>query len=153
MTRVETIAKFFKRMSDAYVIDQQSKGMYASGVSAKELRVITEPEGGKLFGKSYWHFQKVGRKPGGFPPIDTILQWIRDKRITSDLPEKSLAFLIARKIAKKGTDIFQRKRDGINVSDELLEARKELATDMGQMLKDEFIKKLKEVAEKVNSNN
>ena len=61
--------------------------------------------------EDYWIFVENGRKPGRFPPIDKILEWIRVKPVTpySDsrgrLPtEETLAFLIARKISRDGTE-------------------------------------------------
>jgi hypothetical protein len=146
MTQTEAVAKFLKRISDAYIKDQQGKGIRASGRSAASLREVTEPAGGRLFGKGYFHFQKVGRRPGKFPPIDAILNWIEEKGITPDISKKSLAFLIARKIARLGTDIFRGRRRGLNVEDEILEARKELAATIGKIKKDELIQKLKEAA-------
>lgn len=145
-TQTDAVAKFLKRISDAYIRDQDRKGIRASGRSAASLREVTEPTGGKLFGKGYFHFQKVGRRPGGFPPIDAILNWIEDKGIQSDISKKSLAFLIARKIARSGTDIFRGKRHGLNVEDEILEARKELVKAIAQIKKNELLEKLKQTA-------
>ena len=61
--------------------------------------------------EDYWIYVENGRKPGRFPPVDKILEWIRVKPIRpySDsrgrLPtEEQLAFLIARKIAEQGTE-------------------------------------------------
>ena len=61
--------------------------------------------------EDYWIFVENGRKPGRFPPIDKILEWIRIKPVIpySDnrgrLPtEEQLAFLIARKISEQGTE-------------------------------------------------
>ena len=50
-----------------------------------------------------------GRRPGKFPPIAAIEKWIMDKGITLEgkITASSLAFLIARKIAKEGTKYFQ----------------------------------------------
>lgn len=145
-TQTEAVAKFLKRISDAYVRDQDAKGIRASGRSAASLRTVTEPAGGRLFGKGYFHFQKVGRRPGRFPPIDAILNWIHEKGISSDIPEKSLAFLIARKIARAGTQIFQGRRPALNVQDDILEARKELVKEIAEIKKGELIQKLKEAA-------
>jgi hypothetical protein len=147
VTQTEAVAKFLKRISDAYVKDQQGKGIRASGRSAASLKEVTEPTGGRLFGKAYFHFQKVGRRPGKFPPINAILTWIEEKGITpADISKKSLAFLIARKIARLGTDIFRGRRRGLNVEEEILEARKELAATIGKIKKDELIQKLNEAA-------
>lgn len=61
--------------------------------------------------EDYWYYVENGRKPGRFPPIDKILEWIRIKPVIpySDsrgrLPtEEQLAFLISRKIAEQGTE-------------------------------------------------
>ena len=61
--------------------------------------------------EDYWIYVENGRKPGRFPPIDKILEWIRVKPVIpySDsrgrLPtEEQTAFLISRKIAEQGTE-------------------------------------------------
>lgn len=62
----------------------------------------------------YLKYIEYGRKPGKFPPIDKIKSWIKAKKIKSDLNIDALAFLISRKIAKKGTK-------GINTIEKELE--------------------------------
>lgn len=61
--------------------------------------------------EDYWYYVENGRKPGRFPPIGKILEWIRIKPVIpcadsrGRLPtEEQLAFLIARKIAEQGTE-------------------------------------------------
>lgn len=61
--------------------------------------------------EDYWYYVENGRGPGKFPPIDKILDWIRVKPVIpytdsrGRLPtEEQLAFLIARKIARDGTE-------------------------------------------------
>lgn len=57
----------------------------------------------------YWKYVNSGRRPGKQPPLSVISNWITKKRITPRLDrkiptiQKSLAFLIARKIGKEGT--------------------------------------------------
>lgn len=60
--------------------------------------------------EEYWKYIEYGRGPGKFPPIDEILNWITTKPVIAfenDLgkipSERSLAFLIGRKIATEGT--------------------------------------------------
>ena len=58
----------------------------------------------------YWKYVENGRRPGKFPPIDNILDWVKTKpQLTrpnrldrKELAPKQLAFLVARKIAAKG---------------------------------------------------
>lgn len=59
--------------------------------------------------QDYWYYVEYGRRPGKFPPVDKILEWIRVKPIlpypdsNGKLPtEKQLAFLIGRKISEEG---------------------------------------------------
>lgn len=58
---------------------------------------------------SYWYYVEKGRKSGKFPPINKIEEWVKIKPIiptsyNGKIPTtKQLSFLIARKIAKKGT--------------------------------------------------
>lgn len=60
--------------------------------------------------EDYYKWVEEGRKPGRFPPVDKILEWIRVKPILPDerngrLPnEQQLAFLIGRKIAEEGIE-------------------------------------------------
>lgn len=62
---------------------------------------------------AYYIYLEQGRRPGKMPPIDAIVKWIRVKKITpypyrlpsgkSVIPsERSLAFLIARAIGRRG---------------------------------------------------
>lgn len=59
----------------------------------------------------YWKWAENGRRPGKMPPVSAILEWIEAKRIVpyadanGRVPSlNSLAFLIARKIGRDGTE-------------------------------------------------
>lgn len=59
----------------------------------------------------YWRYVEDGRKPGRFPPVDKILEWVKIKPVlpvpmeNGELPtEEQLAFLISRKIANEGIE-------------------------------------------------
>lgn len=59
----------------------------------------------------YWKYIESGRKPGKFPPVNAILEWIKVKPVlprpmkNGKLPtDKQLAFLISRKIAEEGIE-------------------------------------------------
>lgn len=59
---------------------------------------------------STWAYITVledGRKPGKFVPPEVIEQWIDDKPIISDLPKKSLAYLINKSLKENGSLIYQ----------------------------------------------
>ena len=58
----------------------------------------------------HWKYVENGRRPGKFPPVDNILDWVKAKPQLArpnrldrkEISQKQLAFLVARKIATKG---------------------------------------------------
>lgn len=85
----------------------------------------------------YWKWIGNGRGPGKFPPIESLENWITAKHITPQpmtlksgktvIPTmKSLVFLIARSIAKYGTQDYQ--LGGRNSFELSLEQVKEIYT-------------------------
>ena len=88
----------------------EAKGMKASGDWLESVEDRTKGLSGSIWALDYTEYLEDGRKPGKFPPIDKIKQWIVDKPIAySDISLSSLAFLIARKISKEG---WKRKDHG-----------------------------------------
>lgn len=67
------------------------------------------PESFNIIMEDYWVFVDEGRKPGKFPPVNAIRNWILDKPINfapinGRIPTlKQQTYLIGRSIAKKGT--------------------------------------------------
>lgn len=123
---MKSIEHFMEGVRKAYVEDQAAKGIRASGASAESLRIETSDEGGKLYGSAYFYQQIFGRKPGSFPPIEDILEWIFVKGIEPKNERDSyedLAFMFARKIANSGTDIYQGKRPALSIEDRVVELK------------------------------
>jgi hypothetical protein len=116
MTTQDALETFFKSIVGQIREDQGAKGITASGRSADSLAYGVDQSGGQLTGSNYLYWQIVGRKPGKFAPPEAIEQWIRDKGITPQgkTTVKQLAFLINRKMATRGTDIFIGKRSGLS---------------------------------------
>lgn len=83
--------------------EYDAKGMRASGDFANSLEVFQNDGIIGIKGLMYGQQLETGRRAGGFPPIQAIEQWIVDKGIeVIDISVSSLAFLIARKIAREG---------------------------------------------------
>jgi len=67
------------------------------------------PESFVIIMEDYWYFVDEGRKPGKFPPVMAIRNWILDKPVSfrpinGKIPSlKQQTYLIGRSIAKKGT--------------------------------------------------
>ena len=114
-------------VGDMNINNRNASKKFIKSLDIKELRT-----GGQLIGEDYGQQLITGRKPGKFPPIKSIQQWIEAKGLTlNKITKEGLAFVIARKIAKKGTDIFRHKKPGLNV--------KGIMDDVEPHLKDQLI--------------
>jgi hypothetical protein len=147
-TRKEAIQAFMTKVKAAYIEDLRRKDLNASGGSAESLRDVAEETYGQLLGKRSIGALIEGRRPGKQPPLEAIIQWLKDKKTFKIETEKgpslrSLAFLIARKIGKTGTDIYQRKRPALKIDDLIVMAKADLGKAILQIEKDKVIEKLK----------
>lgn len=51
---------------------------------------------------------ETGRGPGVFPPLNSILDWVKQRGIQPQgISQKSLAFLIARRISREGSLLYR----------------------------------------------
>ncbi len=114
MTTDEILKEEFESIKADLIAKHQELGMESSGRWKSELDNSFVETGSRniatLSGLDYTNQLVFGRKPGKFPPIKAIEQWIQDKGIAAigkDISISSLAFLIARKIAREGTKYFQ----------------------------------------------
>lgn len=102
----EILSKEFESLKSDLIKAYDAKGMRASGKFADSLEVKVNGLTAQLWGEDYAQQLETGRRAGRFPPINAIEQWIRDKgianRIQGNISISSLAFLIARKIAREG---------------------------------------------------
>jgi len=101
-----------------------SKGLDNSGEAFNSLEV----KGNQLLGNDYIYFLDQGRAPGKFPP--TLISWVKNKLGLEGSEAKQVDFLVRRKIARDGTNIYRNKSKGIEldtlVEDTLNELTKEL---------------------------
>jgi hypothetical protein len=80
-----------------------ASGKRTTGEFEKGLELVYAPDSAKLFGYVYL----AGRKAGKQPPIQAIEKWLNAKGIKpleAKMKVSTLAYLIARKIAKEGTN-------------------------------------------------
>ncbi|PCH95884.1 MAG: hypothetical protein COB83_07200 [Gammaproteobacteria bacterium] len=106
MTVEQVLDKEFLLMQDDLIKKYDELGMRSSGKWADGLETITKPLNSKIIGEQYTNQLESGRRSGGFPPAEAIKKWIVDKGIVNNIKGNisvsSLAFLIARKIAREG---------------------------------------------------
>lgn len=122
--QLDILKKEFDKLSSELTDRHNELGMRASGNWVQE-KIVEATESGtvvsaRIIGEKYTEQLQFGRKPGKFPPIASIEQWINDKGIVPDIPVRSLAFLIARKIANEGTKYF--KQGGTDLIDSVVTA-------------------------------
>lgn len=79
-------------------------GFLRSAFGTTQRRQPMAVEGELRSAASYAAPVEFGRKPGKMPPVDAIEYWVRRKLgITGDREARSVAFVIARAIGRKGT--------------------------------------------------
>lgn len=90
-------------------------GMNASGqwLNSLEPRVVNGV--GEIWGMDYTYWLANGRKPGKAPPITPLINWVNAKFGIGGTEAKNIAFAIAQKIKKEGTDYYPDGTDLISV--------------------------------------
>jgi hypothetical protein len=86
--------------------------MNNTGEAAASLRWKIEGESLVIYstmsGFNYIMTLETGRRPGKMPPVEPIQMWMQQRGINPpDISQKSLAFLIARRIGREGTKVYQ----------------------------------------------
>jgi hypothetical protein len=118
MTVNQVLQSEFDQLAKDFIKRYDELGMRASGRWADGVETVIEDKSptfrAKVLGLEYSRQLVNGQAPGRFHPIGAIQQWIKDKGIRSDLKPESLAFLIARKIAREGTKYYPKGTDLID---------------------------------------
>lgn len=135
----EAILEFLTGYSDALKREQIVKQAKTTGQSADSLKETAQDNYGKLTGSHYWYQQRHGRRPGKMPPVESIIEWLKEKK-TFRLDEartprslESLAWAIAKSIAKKGTQAYSNVDKRVVVPEkEFLTLREKLLRQIGQ---------------------
>jgi hypothetical protein len=76
----------------------------ATGTYERSFTVIKVPDGAVLTNTArHSIFVEVGRRPGKRPPLKSIIEWVRIKRLAKGSKAVRVAVAIQRKIGRKGT--------------------------------------------------
>lgn len=114
----DSLKDFFLRVIDGLRQDAESKGQK---FPADKLRFEADDRGGQLYGPHYVQYLFTGRPPGKAPPPDAMTAFVdsnpeilvRARAVFGRITSQQLGYLIGRKIAREGTDIYSGKRPGI----------------------------------------
>lgn len=105
---MELVSSELEALKQKVIENQKNSGQVASGRTIASMKVEVTEDGGILWGRSAFGTLETGRKggkvPAGFWKI--IRQWMDDKGIQVEKPD-SFAYLVARKIAREGTQLFR----------------------------------------------
>lgn len=97
-----------------------SKGMGNTGGAYDSLEV----KGNQLLGNDYIYYLDQGRRPGKFPPVKNMQEWVSQKLGLQGNEMKRAAYAIGLSMKENGTKIYQDKSKGIqleNLVNEMLE--------------------------------
>ena len=108
----DLIINFLNEVARDIKQNQSAQGRTASGRTANSLEAEADDNTGILYGSVSVNALETGRKSGRVPAgfKDVIKQWMSDKGIfqaESDSKKNSIAYLIARKIAREGTALYR----------------------------------------------
>jgi hypothetical protein len=153
-SNTDALKQFFLRTIDGLIKDAAAKNQK---IPVSSMRFEADELHGSMYAADYFQYLVTGRGPGKFPPPDKMTAFVeanpdilaRARQVFKYLTAQQLGYLIGRKIATQGTDIYQGKKPGIDllgVMDEnmplLLEQlgkneAVKIATDLKQLIKNE----------------
>lgn len=121
-------AKHLNRLKDRIKETFLIKNLNDTGGAVNSLEVIESENA--LVGNDYIYFLDQGRRPGSFPPVDNIREWVRNKLNVSDKEVNGVAYVVGRKIANEGTEIYKDKSKGLQLDDLIEDMLKNLYADI-----------------------
>lgn len=90
-------------------------GMNATGDWLNSLKAGTEPNRGIIKGKHYTAYLVRGRAGGTRPPIRHLARWVQAKFKLAGQEATSVAFAVAKKIEKEGTEYYPNGTDLLEI--------------------------------------
>lgn len=121
---------FVKRLQEQF----DAKGLNDTGQARNSLSSSVSGKTLKIDGLLRTVVLVTGRVPGKFPPMEPIRAWVRRKLVVAEEEVESVAFLIARKIARSGTDIFTDRAKGLQIQLIIDELNEELFKDISNQM-------------------
>lgn len=105
---MELVSSELEALKQKVIENQKNSGLVASGRTIASMKVEVTEDGGVMWGRSPFGTLETGRNPGKVPAgfWKIIRQWMDDKGIQVQKPD-SFAYLVARKIANEGTQLFR----------------------------------------------
>jgi len=135
---MKTVNEILTKAGDKFVggLQKQFEVLGLNDTRAASSSISSKVSGNKLEIQGLLRIVVLasGRKPGKFPPIEPIRKWVISKLGVSEDDADGVAFVIARKIAREGTDIFTGKAKGLQVEMLIAEINKELEEEVSTQI-------------------
>lgn len=117
---IDALKEYFLRFEEDLINEAAAKGQK---IPVSSFRFEVDAKGGRFFSAHYMKYIIAGRGPGGFPPVDKMREWVEGnpdvlanaRRVWESITVNQLAYLIGRKIARQGTDVFLGRKPGIDL--------------------------------------
>lgn len=112
----ESIEKVLQEIVDKFLIPKfKELGMNASGRWIDSLEVEFDGKNGYIKGEDYTQYLAQGREGGTLPPINAIEQWVNIKLGLSGQEARNMAWAVAKKIQREGTDYYPNGTDLLEI--------------------------------------
>lgn len=127
-SQIDIVIKEVEKFNDSIKQALNSKKISNTGEAARSLRVEFGNDFVQSIGIFYLEFLDTGRGNGKFPPAAPIQKWVETKLgISPDSSEfDGVVYLIRRKIARLGTEIFRNNSKGIELTEKIVSLKKEI---------------------------
>jgi len=103
----EKIIEVMQGVIDSYLKPKFIElGMSASGEWLSSLEARANNGKGEIWGRDYTYYLVNGRAGGSRPPITPLVNWVGNKLGIYGKEGLSVAFAVAKKIEKEGTDYY-----------------------------------------------
>lgn len=119
LSNQQALTEFFNNLVEGFKQDAQGKNQK---IPVSSFRSEVDDQSGQLYAADYFKYLVYGREPGKFPPPDAMIDYVnnnpeilsRIQQVFKYITEQGAAYIIGRKIAKEGTDIYTGKKPGID---------------------------------------
>ena len=118
-SNTDILKQFFLNVIEGLRQDAEAKGQK---FPVSKVRFEADELGGQLYAPHYTQYLFYGRGPGKQPPPDTMTAFVdanpdileRAREVYRRITSQQLGYLIGRKIAREGTEIYTGKKPGID---------------------------------------
>lgn len=126
--QIEAAIKEVEKFNDSIIDALDSKNISNTGEAARSIYIEHGEDFVRSIGIFYLEFLDTGRAPGKFPPKEPIERWVQSKLGLSpgNSEFNGIVFVIQRKIAQLGTEIYLNKGKGIELSEKIVTLRENL---------------------------